>query len=287
MTVYIDSLFMTNFFMDSVIFFIAGIISLRQTSAVRILAASALSALYGSLMFFPRLGFMYGAALKILISLLLVMLAYGKKRYIKSLISFWAVSAALGGAILALSVFSGFGISMRSTVSNGVIYLNINPLILTVGSVFIYIIMELYKRMNIKNFTASRIRIPLKITYMGRSFNLTGLIDTGCELTEPLGGKPVIIADSAVFGNFIKTVSEISIRTAAGERQLGFIIPDCVECTSDTYSIYRKTPVVLSAASLSSNGLYNAIINPCSLTDEKEGAYQQSNSRRFSYDFKA
>lgn len=267
MTVYIDSLFMTNFFMDSVIFFICGIISAHRVSALRTLGVSALSALYGSLMFFPGLNFMYGIILKIIVSSLLVLLAFGKSRYIKSLVSFWLTCAAAGGIILALSLFSDFGRVMHTMMSNGVVYLSISPITSSAGSILLYILMELYRRMSIKNFSTSRIRLTLKVLYIGREYTLTGLIDTGCELTEPLSGKPVIVADSTVFKDIPVPLSEIAVKTAAGTAKLKLILPDSIVCMSDEYIIDRKTPVVLSEGSLCRDGLYNAVINPSALTN--------------------
>lgn len=266
MTVYIDSLFMTNFFMDSVIFFISGIISAHRPSIMRILGVTSLSALYGSLMFFPELNFLYGVVLKIIVSSLLVFLAFGKIRYIKSLISFWLTCAAAGGIILALSLFTDFGRIMHTMTSNGIVYLNISPIISIIGSILLYILMELYRRMSIKNFSTSRIRLTLKVLYIGKEYTLTGLIDTGCELTEPLSGKPVIVADSTVFKDISVPLSEIAVKTAAGTARLKLILPDSIVCISDKYIINRKTPIALSEGSLCRDGLYNAVINPSALT---------------------
>lgn len=120
--------------------------------------------------------------------------------------------------------------------------------------------------MSIKNFSTSRIRLTLKVLYIGREYTLTGLIDTGCELTEPLSGKPVIVADSTVFKDIPVPLSEIAVKTAAGTAKLKLILPDSIVCMSDEYIIDRKTPVVLSEGSLCRDGLYNAVINPSALT---------------------
>lgn len=265
MTVYIDILFMTNFFANSVIFFVASVISAKKVSPLRIFAASVLSALYGCLMFFSPLKLMYGAFLKLCFGALFVLIAFGKTNYPKSLLSFWLTAIAFGGAVFALSLFSDSKTTVKTLAENGVFYINVSPSVAPVGSIILYVLMELYKRMNIKNFSARRITLDLSLTVLGNEYTLTCLIDTGCELTEPLSGSPAIIAEKSIFKDVAVTDGELYVQTAAGGSLMPFFFPDSIYVKNKKLSISLNTPVVLSDRALCRDGRYNSLINPNAL----------------------
>lgn len=277
MTVYIDSLFVTNFFMNSVIFFVSGIIAAKQISILKNFAVSAFSALYGALMFLPRLTFMYGALSKIIVSSLFVLLAYGRRNYIKSLAAFWTVCGVLGGIILAISIFTDFGNAVQTFVSNGGIYLQISPIVSSMGSILVYVLIEVYRRMSVRNFSTSRMIIKISVTYLGNEYILTGLIDTGCDICEPLSGKPVIVAEKSIFSGVL-SLSEIKIRTASGEGKAELIFPNRVESLTEGYKLNEKTPIVLVTLPLCGDGLYNALVNPNALYDT-DGSNKESKNK--------
>lgn len=265
MTVYIDILFMTNFFANSVIFFVSSVTSAKKVSPFRIFAASALSALYGCLMFFSPLKLIYGAFLKLCFGALFVLIAFGKASYLKSLLSFWITTIAFGGAVFALSLLIDSNTTVKALAARGVFYININPLIAPVGSIILYLLMELYKRMNIKNFSARRITLDLRLSALGNEYNLTCLIDTGCELTEPLSGSPAIIAEKSIFKDVAVTDGEIYVQTAAGGGLMPFFFPDSIYIKNKNLGISPNTPVVLSDRALCRDGRYNSLINPNAL----------------------
>lgn len=263
MTVYIDSLFLTNFFMDSVIISITAIMRRKKLKTKRILTASTLSALYGTLIFFPDLSFLYSSIMKLIFSFIPVIVAF-KASTIKDVFISWAffifITAATGGIIFLISSFNEFGNIMHTMVSNCVMYMNISPLILFAGSVVLYTFMEVYRRGCIKNFMNSDMIVNFSFLYMGEWYAATGLIDTGCELREPLTNAPCIILERSVMGNTPVSGNKLKIKTVAGEETVDFILPETFECTDK--EIAWDCVVVLCDRHLSDSGRYNALINP-------------------------
>lgn len=270
MTVYIDSLFLVNLFMDTVILFIVSLLVCAEVSGKRIFFGAVLSAVYGAVMVFPRLAFLYGAVFKLIMSGILVFAAFGRcgvRRFLRIWAVFWLVSAAAGGIIFAMSVFTDFGTVMQTSAVNCVLYMNISPLLLAAACAALYVLIEVYRRMCIRNFSRERIILKLNVSYLGKDYSLKGLIDTGCELTEPLSGAPVIIADKRIFCGIPESGYRLCADTVSGRSSLGYIIPDRIDSADDNIKIETGTIVALSEIRLSNNGLYNALINPIAVND--------------------
>ncbi len=261
MTVYIDSLFLINFFMDTVILFITSVFRGFKTNTLRIFAAATVSAVYGVCIFFPDLAFVCGAFMKIAATCLIVYIAYGKSGFLRSLMMFWLVSAAAAGIILGLTVFTNFGTVLNSVISNLVMYMNINPLIMLLGCAVLYLLMEVYRRMCIRSFTCDKMLVDFCVYYMGREYKLVGLIDTGCELFEPLSGAPVIVADKRLFGSIAQDSAKIYIDTASGRCGLDMLLPEKIEARGNFY-IDEKAVIALAENGFGGEARYNALINP-------------------------
>lgn len=268
MTVYIDSLFMTNIFMDSIIIFITTVMRRKQITALRLFIGALVSALYGTLIFFPELSFIYSAGLKIVFSavpVLIVMGGRGFKDFLISWAMFWFITAAAGGAVFAVSTLTDFGAAMQTMISNCVMYVQISPFILLGGCIILYILAEIYRRTCIKSFTADKFIVNLSVGYMGNSFEITGLVDTGCELTEPLSGAPVIVAERRCFRGIPESGSLIEINTASGAGTLELIFPEKISCVSGDVNIEYDTVIALTDSRMSEYNVYNAVINPAAL----------------------
>lgn len=268
MTVYIDSLFLTNFFMDSIILLITSIMRRKQPTLLKLFLGGTVSAVYGTLIFFPDLAFLYGAVLRVVFSAIPVIICCSDrtlKGFIFSLSCFWFITATTGGIILMISNFTNFGDVMQTMISNCVFYIRLNPFIMMGGCALLYILAEVYRRSCIKNFTADRIILDISVEYMGKSYGFYGLIDTGCELTEPLSGAPVIVAESYAFKKEYTSDTFIEINTVSGGGRLELIFPDKIYVKNSDYFVLPDTVIALTERKLSENNIYNALINPSAL----------------------
>lgn len=269
MTIYIDSLFLVNFFMDSVILFCVQLFLKRCVRMYKILIGAVISAVYGAFVFFKELSFLYGAVQLGLVSLAVLVLVFGRQRFLKTAAVFWAVTFIAGGGIYALMILTDFGQVTGAVLSGTALYMDINPFILLAGTAILYILQGSFRRSMIRSFSRERVLLDINIKYMGRQFKIRGLIDTGCCLTEPLSGDGVIIAERRMFGNIPEPTHEIMTDTATGSETMKLIFPDEVWGDNGKFSICRKTPVVLCERRLSADGMYSAIVNPDAVEDAK------------------
>ena len=251
--------------MDTAIIFAVFILKRRRGSMRRIFLASAISALYGTLMFFRELAFMYGIIGKLIASALTVVTAFKIKNF-RSFFglwsTFWFVSAALGGAVLALSVFTDFGTAVQTAISNCVMYINLNPILLLSACVLLYILLETYRRMCIRNFSRDKIILPITAMYLGKEYKITTLIDTGCELREPLSGEAMLVAESRIFKDVTLSGQMVYINTASGRTALPMIFPESITCGKEGYEIGPFTPIALTEEMFCEDEVYNSVINP-------------------------
>ena len=192
--VYIDVLFIINLIVNYFILLAAASILHRPVKRLRLLAGAFLGAVYSCLMFFPQLGFLYTAGLKIIISAAIVAVSYkhsGIKNFLKLLLTFYITSMLFGGIIYAVQYFlSPPGLDER----NGVIYMDISPLMLILSSAGCYILISLISKYFHRNVHTNDI-YSIKIEVDGKTALLPALLDNGNDLRDAISGCPVIIVE--------------------------------------------------------------------------------------------
>jgi len=186
MVLYADLLFFINFSMD---YLILSIVSRGLHKGKRMVLCSFFGGIYGVLsVIFSVLN---NPFFQFLIGAMMVLISYQPKtvlQFLKFYFLFLAVAFLIGGILYHILTNSGQGF-----VINGVFYFDFSIvqfillffccwIFLTVGS-------KLYHRFynnGIKN---------VKIRNQGKEIWLCALIDTGCQLHEPITGFPVMIAE--------------------------------------------------------------------------------------------
>ena len=126
--VYIDVLFFVNLFINYILLFLTAKTIHLYPGKIRMLAGSALGALYSVMMFFPDMQFAFSLTAKILFSMAMVAVSYnikGVMLYFKALGTFYLVTLALGGGVLALFYFTGIGARVDAVIKNGILYMNL------------------------------------------------------------------------------------------------------------------------------------------------------------------
>ncbi len=186
MIVYADVLFILNFSMD---YLILHLVSCQLHKGKHFLLCSLLGGLYGiAAVRFPLLG---TAFFQIMFSAFIVTVAYrpeNASQFTKAFFLFLSISFLIGGVFYAIFLKKGQG-----KMINGILYFDFSFLQfmlvtllcwggLTVGSMFLGRIKKHYLR-------------TVMITNRGKNVVLPAMLDTGCELTEPLTGFPVMVAE--------------------------------------------------------------------------------------------
>ena len=179
-TVYIDSLFIINAAINYVLMLCTAKICGISANRLRIAAACILGGIYAvSTVFYEHLN---SPAIKIICGAFMVLTVFGgEQRLLRVGLIFFAVSAAFGGSIYAVSLLRGDGPGIRISVKT-----------LTVSFALFYVAFAIVFR-RLGRATVKAETVPVTASLGGRTVRLTALRDTGNSLTDTLTGKPIII----------------------------------------------------------------------------------------------
>ncbi len=273
--VYIDTLFLINLIFNMLIYFLSAYLLRKDTSPLRIFGVAALGALYGALMFFPKLGIFYTGAFKVLFTVLSAKLLFwskGVKSLIKESLMCFFVSIGFSGAISACLFLSGASLPLGMVVSGGVVYLDVDPLILLAGVVISLFVMIFFSSSVKENFKKDGIINEFTVTAGGKTFGVKALSDTGCDLFDPTGKFPALIVEKNALPE-IENVERVELFfsgiTGENERIKGFL-PDTV---SDGKKNFYKAVILEGRPCLDKKGRFNAVVNPeiFSITNSEGG----------------
>ena len=193
-TVYVDILILTNFIVDYFLLLLTAFLLKPQIKRWRMLLSVALASLSSLLIFAPELPFFAEISVQLLISLLVVFVAFGFKsfaRYIKAVLIFYASNVILAGGALALwALFAPNGLVVR----NGAVFYNISPITLILTTAAVYILsLVISKIIAARRGSGGEYSIILKLE--GRQVELVGMMDSGNRLHDSLSGNPVIVCN--------------------------------------------------------------------------------------------
>lgn len=191
--IYLDEVLLLNFVVDYLLLLASGRLSGEILRRGRLALGAALGAAYAGAVFLPGLGFLVHPLCKAGVAVLAVLTGYsGSPRLLRVCLVFFAVSAAFGGGIFALQLLG----SRSLTLSNGVIAspLDLKLVLLSAAGCYVLITL-LFHRAARHSF--GRELVPAVVELGGRRVALTAMVDTGNTLTDPLSGRPVLVAEGA------------------------------------------------------------------------------------------
>ena len=186
-TIYLDSLFLINLAANYFILMASARICGVALRRRRLAAGAALGALYAVLTLLPGLGFLSNRFVKLAAAGFMLLAAFGSERSLGRLaVVFLAVSAALGGALYAVSMLGGYPAPNAS-------FAGIQPRTLILGFAVSYAAVSIAFRYS--GDKSSRRLHRVVLSFEGRNVTLTALRDTGNSLREPYSGRAVAIAE--------------------------------------------------------------------------------------------
>jgi stage II sporulation protein GA (sporulation sigma-E factor processing peptidase) len=276
--IYADTLFLINFIIDYLLLLATAKICSVVTRRLRLAAAAALGGLYSVLVVIPATEFLANPFVKVAAGIAIALIAFiGQARIIRTTLVFFAVEAALGGAVMAVSLIGGEGLI-------GGMLTPVNLRLLTISFAVCYVIITLVFRRTAGNKGGI---VTLKLRSGDREVNIRALKDTGNSLTDPMTGRQVIVAGvtevKTLFPNKIRdTVSDLHRKDAvkvleelgSGDKTMRFqLIPySAVGVSGGMLLAFRPDEVVvdgrdrtgmllaLSPNSVSDNGTYGALL---------------------------
>lgn len=195
MKVYIDLVYLLNYYLDFLLLLTANIVLKRNTTIKRI----SLSAFVGSLsiiFLFLNVSSLFLFIFKIFIAILMVVIAFGYenlKYTLNNFIYFYMISIILGGFLYYLNVEFGYTQVGLLFVKHN---LNVNAIFLIlISPIILFIYIRQMKQMKSKYNLSYEVKIVLKNK---QKYILNGFLDTGNRLIDPITNKPIILLEKGI-----------------------------------------------------------------------------------------
>ena len=197
MVVYIDILLIINTVLNYAVLVTAEKLLKRDIRLLRLLAGSFTGALFSLIVFLDINNTFLLFVIRLVSSALITLISFGfhkRSEYIKAVTMTCAVSLLYcGGMILFYQAFK----PSNMLIINDVIYFELDPLLMILITAIIYVLLLILYKLFSERIKSTV--VSMRFTVGGKEYSCVGKIDTGCNLTEPFSGSPVIIADKSIF----------------------------------------------------------------------------------------
>lgn len=246
MQVYIELALLENFCMDFTLLYCAKLVTKNLAGWKRIFVASAVGACFAVLFPLLKLPVVLSVIIKI-ISGLLLCLAAGKYKSVKSYIKFTAVflafSAALAGALIG--IFSLAGIAYQE--GGGFILSSVPIGIPMFGALLLFIVAKVIKN---KYSKGSKKEVSCRIYAGQSSVSLAGFFDSGNKVSYRGSPVSIIPKKSAEKIIDVERIAEgVKIHTVAGSKIIKVFTADRLEVDfGNKIQIYNDVIIGVSHA---------------------------------------
>lgn len=199
MKIYVDLVFLLNFFFDSILLLVVNIILKRNISLKRIFLGSFIGG-FSVFILFININSLELFLIKILISIIMILITF-KYHNIKTFLSnmgyLYMTSIIMGGFIYFLNI-------QFSYKNNGIVFFHSG---LSINFILLLILSPLILNLYVKQIRKLKINFnnyyKVKIFYKDNEYSLTGYLDTGNNLRDPYFKKPIILVEKNIFKNII------------------------------------------------------------------------------------
>ncbi|NOU95394.1 sigma-E processing peptidase SpoIIGA [Paenibacillus sp. LMG 31456] len=222
MIVYVDIIFLVNVLIDAALLWTTARSRKLEFRWWRLASSACIGGGYVVFMFFPPLSFLFTFGVKFLLSLLMLLTAFGfgGMRYFWSNVgTFYIVNFAAAGTILGVHYFW----MSSSDVMNGILFtqsggteheVQIGLLFLFVVLLFaVWLYRHVHQAAKRKDDLASFLA-KVDVYIDGFASSCTGLIDTGNQLYDPLTKTPVMVMELSQWGEKIPDSWKLRIERA-------------------------------------------------------------------------
>lgn len=183
MVYYVEYVFAENLIIDFILLFVTGKLLKRVIVYKRLLASSAIGALYVVLVAYIGRDFMTYFIVKVSVSVLMIMVAFDSRGIltnIRVIICFYMTSLIMAGIITAMYYMNYDRLTVNAII-----------IALFAGYAGLHFFFGEVKSRNEKsNYMRS-----VTVSFADKTKVLNAFIDTGNELSDPMTGKPVIVVN--------------------------------------------------------------------------------------------
>lgn len=182
MVVYLDTLVLLNLLLDYLLLLLTGRILGNPLFRWKLALAAAFGALYAALpLLFPTHTYLQHPLVILGVGALMVLIAYGSApRLLRSVLIFYALSAALGGGLYALRL-----------MGVGPVTLDLKAILFFAA--IAYCVLSLAGRKLARHGPGELQEVVIRLGE--RSTRFTALVDSGNTLSDPMTGKGVLVAE--------------------------------------------------------------------------------------------
>ncbi len=232
--IFVDVLFIINFIIDYILLSVTSLFARKKLKILNTVLAATVGGIFSAVMFFVPMAQFLSAAFVFSVSLLMILIAFGKRSFLKILKDtaiLYLVSLVSGG--LAFAVLPKY----NSLFNNGIFYADINAYSLLFVFVMAVIIIHgatgYIRRQKIKSSYIYEITVERN----GKTITDFAFFDSGNFLTDPLSQKSVIVAE---WKSVAPLFEETKITDAIVKNPQDFVYIGCKNFSTTTglYAFY-------------------------------------------------
>ena len=228
MTIYVDLVFLINLIMDFYILSGVKFLLKLETKLVRIILGSLVGSFSLFLLFF-HLSTLSLNLFKIIISLLMIFVTFGKYKFFNRLFYLYVVSIFLGGSIYLINDSLGYEVSGLLFINDGY---SINLIILLIISpTIIYLYVKEFLKLKHKINITYNVTIKIK----KKEINVEGFLDTGNKLIDPYFHRPIILLSKKYIDLRGKKIIYVPFSSLNNNGLLKCIIPEYILIDNKKY----------------------------------------------------
>ena len=203
MTIYLDVVLIENLCMNYIILFATGYLLKIKMNHIRLMLSALLGGIYSILAYMEILEIYSNIILKIILSIVMVYLAYNAKnikQLSKELVFFYLTSFVFGGCAFALLYF----IKPQEILMKNGTYIGTYPLkVAILGGLLGFTITVIAFRVKKRRISKKDMYSEITIYFNEKSVTVIALLDTGNMLKDPITSMPVIVVEKEILKDIL------------------------------------------------------------------------------------
>lgn len=241
--IYADILFLINLVFDFCLLSLASTLIRLKPKLLKLIAASAVGALYAVLAFFTKTAFLSNYIPQIIVAAIMILIAFDIKNtqmFFKYLCIFYMTSLAAGGICFAFFSSSNFGSKSGAVFSNGILYINIPIYKLVLAAVILHFILQTAVYACEKYaLRASKIK-TVNISAFETALTLPALYDSGNFLYDSESNLGVCVAEWTAIKRFFPDYDSIYETARMHPDIFKKILCKSIGGTQELYAFYAE-----------------------------------------------
>ncbi len=250
MVIYIDVLLFTNTLINYCILSATKKFLHSNSKEFRLILGSIAGALFSLTVFIPSINTFTSIVIKLFCSITMCLISFrycNIKLFIKHITSVFLFTIIFCAVMIA---FYQLAKPQKMAIVNDNIYVQIEPILLIVISIAVYILIILLQKILGNNINNTLVN--LCVTIDNKEYSCVGKVDTGCTLTEPFSDSPVIIMEKELLNDVVGKNERIIPYKALGSS--GIIYATKAQKVSiDKKDIHKDIYI----------GMFDGTIDPC------------------------